>query len=142
MYTMLLNLLLILGLIGVFILAILSHAKLAKLSKDISEMKKQNEEYYQHLSNYLKDSSANHMKQQEKDEQLVDHVYYSSQVHTEDFSLREEELIEEKVKQLQESKTNLNEELQPKIGIVFCRNCASQYTSDKEACPICGASRP
>lgn len=35
----------------------------------------------------------------------------------------------------QKAKTNQT------IGIVFCRNCASQFTSDKDACPICGARR-
>ncbi|MFA9375159.1 MAG: hypothetical protein ACERKZ_00250 [Lachnotalea sp.] len=28
-----------------------------------------------------------------------------------------------------------------RIGIVFCRNCASQFMSDKDACPVCGEKR-
>jgi rubrerythrin len=126
-YTVLSNLLLLIGVgsvVGILVVLIMINGKLNKLNQNVSEMNK-NQSNVESVASYI--SKA--------DKQVS--------------SLREEELIQAKVKSLQEAemknKLEINnaKEQKPKsvVGIVFCRNCASQYTSDKDSCPICGAKR-
>jgi rubrerythrin len=156
-YSILLNLLLLIGvgcIVGILVVAIMVNMKLSTLIRNMSELNK-------NLNN-MKDNTVPYKHELDahaasfKEEQMIQERINSLQrneslkdvkkQNTEEIKQNTDE-IQQSVNQQNMNQQNFNQQNSNKkdeptvVGIVFCRNCASHFTSDKDACPICGARR-
>lgn len=148
-YSILLNLLIIIGvggIVGILVTVILVNMKLSTLIRTMSELNKNHGNIKLNSSHNSKESNVNQAQIQKN---VVSAVPYKNDLDAHAAPFKEEQLIQEKIDSLQKT-VSLNEVKKQKVdeanspavvGIVFCRNCTSQFTSDKDSCPICGAKR-
>lgn len=131
-YTILLNSICLIGLgvmIGVLVITVIMNGKINKLNQEIS-----------HINHNLSNMGWNNCDDIFQIKETEKSSFYKIKNYSDAaniISYRRE--IESQIAATKEADSPL-----PKVksvGIVFCRNCASQFTSDISACPICGAKR-
>lgn len=151
-YSILLNLLLLIGvgcIIGILVIAIMVNTKLStliqnmtELNKNLSNMKVNNAPYKNEL-----DAHTTSFKEEQLLQERINSLQRNESLNevkkqnTEEIKQNTDEM-KQSVNQQSVKQQNINQQSLPSVvGIVFCRNCASHFTSDKDACPICGAKR-
>lgn len=134
-YIILLNSVFLIGvgiIIGILIIVIIMNGKLNRLDEKVTQINNNLENINWNSSQdfYINADKTKASKNKVKSyPNTINMMSYTSEVDAQIASTSEADFLQPKRK------------LNQTIGIVFCRNCASQFTSDKDECPICGAKR-
>ncbi len=127
-YSVLLNsiVLIVVGVIsGILMIVMIMNGKINKLHEKVDQITDQ----LIHINLNCSEGFYKNEKETNTSNNKVKIMSFRSEMDSQIAPTRETDLIQPKVKTKQT------------IGIVFCRNCASQFTSDKDTCPTCGAKR-
>jgi uncharacterized membrane protein YgaE (UPF0421/DUF939 family) len=118
--------------IGIVVIVMIMNGKISKLDEKVTQINNnlQNTNWNCSQDFYYNPEEIKNSKDKVKSyPSMINMTTYKRKVEAQVVSTSEMDLLKSKRKSSQT------------IGIVFCRNCASQFTSDKNECPICGAKR-